>query len=71
MRRMEPFGLPYEGLVFLVSWSRVNYPVGRMERRAEPRSLGYVSRSGALYASRRHAAGLTPTAAENTRVKWL
>jgi hypothetical protein len=30
-----------------------------------------VSLSGAPYASRRHAAGLTPTAAENTRVKWL
>jgi hypothetical protein len=30
MRRMKPFGLPYEGLVFLVSWSRVNKPVGRI-----------------------------------------
>ena len=24
MRRANPFGLPYEGLVFLVSWSRVH-----------------------------------------------
>jgi hypothetical protein len=24
MRRMKPFGLPYEGPVFLVSWSRLN-----------------------------------------------
>jgi hypothetical protein len=29
MRRMKPFGLPYEGLKFLIPWSRVNQPVGR------------------------------------------
>jgi hypothetical protein len=32
---------------------------------------GQVSLSGTPCVSRRHAAGLTPTAEENTRVKWL
>ena len=36
---MKPFGLPYEGPVFLVSWSRVNKPVGRIEGCAEPLAL--------------------------------
>lgn len=27
---MKPFELPYDGLVFLVFWSRVNKPLGRI-----------------------------------------
>ena len=34
-------------------------------------SLDHIAPSGTPCASRRHAPGLTPTAAENTRVKWL
>ena len=35
------------------------------------KTTGQVSLSGAPCISRRHAAGLTPTIWENTRVKWL
>jgi hypothetical protein len=50
---MESFALPYEGLVFLVSWSRVNYPESRIDC-AVRRHIRIVSRDGKL------GAGKTP-----------
>jgi hypothetical protein len=43
---------------------------GSREKNA-PKPERQVSLSGAPCVSRRHAAGLTPTTEENTRVKWL
>ncbi|KRR28965.1 hypothetical protein CQ13_19240 [Bradyrhizobium retamae] len=57
MRRMKPFGLFYERLVFLVSWSRVSWPVDRIGHRSEllALALDYISFSRAPCVSRRHA----------------
>jgi hypothetical protein len=50
-------------------WSRQKCSPALLIGRVPGFALNYVPSSGAPCASRRHASGLTPTAAENTRVK--
>jgi len=47
MRRRGSFALPYAGLVFLISWSRVNYPNSRIDCAVRHRA-GITPRDGEL-----------------------